>query len=469
MPRWLRWTCLTVVAGSLALVLFGAGYVAGSIAPLPWLGPGSALAQTLRGTATPTLTLPPTQTPVPTTAPTSTPTPTPQPTITPFPTPTERPTVARAPTRTPNLPSSSDAEAQAAFGAFREVWDLIHEEYLNRPINDVSLVRGAIEGMVKTLGDPYSGYNDPESFRQLSEDLEGQFEGIGVEVAEKDNRIVIVAPIAGSPAEQAGLRPGDIIAQVDGKSVTGLTMNELSKLVRGTAGTTVKLTIERAGEAQPLEFTITRARIVTKNVEARELPDFARGAGLVYVRLASFGQRSAADMRETLTLLMAASPKGLILDLRGNPGGSLFAAIDIVSQFIGDGVVMYEENADGSRQTYTARPGGLATKVPLVVLTDQGSASASEIVAGAIKDRGRGTLIGDTTFGKGTVQDWRTLQKAQGGVRLTIARWLTPNGTWIHGQGIAPDIRVPRTPEDRAAGRDPQLDRAIQHLLGTVR
>ena len=469
MPRWLRWTCLSLAASGLALLLFGAGYVAGSIAPLPWLGPGSALAQTLRGTATPTATPPPTETPLPTTAPTLTATRTPEPTLTPFPTPTDRATVARPPSRTPGVPSASDAQVQAAFGAFREVWDLVHEEYLNRPIDDIALVRGAIEGMVKTLGDPYSGYNDPESFRQLSEDLEGQFEGIGVEVAEKDNRIVIVAPIAGSPAEQAGLRPGDIIARVDGKSVAGLTMTELSKLVRGAAGTTVRLTIERAGEAQPLEFTITRARILTKNVETRDLPDFAREQGLVYVRLASFGQRSAADMRETLTLTMAASPKGLILDLRGNPGGSLFAAIDIASQFIGDGVVMYEEGADGTRQTYTARPGGLATRIPLVVLTDQGSASASEIVAGAIKDRGRGTLIGETTFGKGTVQDWRTLQKEQGGLRLTIARWLTPNGTWVHGQGIAPDIRVPRTPEDRAAGRDPQLDRAVQYLLGTVR
>ncbi len=469
MPRWLRWTCLTLVASGLALLLFGAGYVAGSIAPLPWLGPGSALAQAVRGTPTPTATPPPTETLAPTASPTSTATRTPQPTLTPFPTPTERPTVARGPSRTPNVPASSDAEVQAAYGAFREVWDLIHEEYLNRPLDDVALVRGAIEGMVKTLGDPYSGYNDPESFRQLSEDLEGQFEGIGVEVAEKDNRIVIVAPIAGSPAEQAGLRPGDIIARVDGKSAAGLTVTELGKLVRGAAGTAVKLTIERPGEAQPLEFTIIRARIVTKNVETRDLPDFAREAGLVYVRVASFGQRSAADMRETLALTMSAAPKGLILDLRGNPGGSLFAAIDIVSQFIGEGVVMYEEAADGSRQTYTARSGGLATRVPLVVLTDQGSASASEIVAGAIKDRGRGTLIGDTTFGKGTVQDWHTLQKGQGGVRLTIARWLTPNGTWVHGQGIAPDIRVPRTPEDRSAGRDPQLDRAIQHLLGTVR
>jgi carboxyl-terminal processing protease len=451
----------------LAFGLFGAGYVAGSVAPLPWLRPVLA-AEVALVQPTSSATAPPTLTPEPTATATPLPTGTPTPTETPFPTPTERAVTPQA-TRAVTLPPATEAQVDTAFAAFREAWDMIHADYLNRPIDDVKLVRGAIRGMVRTLEDPYSGYNDPEEFRRLNDDLSGQFEGIGVEVAEKDGRIVIIAPISGSPAEKAGLRPGDIILRVDDRSVLGLNTAEVGGMVRGPAGTSVKLTIQRPNAPETLDVSITRARIVTKNVEALDLPAYARDQGLMYVKLANFGQRSAADMRETLRLMMAPSPKGLILDLRGNPGGSLFAAIDITSQFIADGVVMLEDDADGKRQTFTARPGGLATKVPLVVLIDKGSASASEIVAGAIKDRGRGTLIGETTFGKGTVQEWHQLANDQGGLRLTIARWLTPRGTWVHGQGVAPDIQVARTADDRAAGRDPQLDRAIQHLLSVVR
>lgn len=471
MTPWLRWTCLTLVAGILAVFLFGAGYVVGSIAPLPWLRQASApteVTQALQAapSATEAPTAAPTTPPTATPAPTDLPTFTPVPTVTPYPTLTERATVPRPATRTPSLPTTTDADVDKAFGAFQEAWTLIHNEFLNRPIDDVKLIRGAIQGMVKTLDDPYSGYNDPEEFKRMTDDLSGQYEGIGVEVAERDGKVIIIAPIAGSPAEQAGLRPGDIIVRVNDRSAVGLTVAELGALIRGPAGTVIKLTVQRDGSPNNLDFTITRARITTKNVDTRELPPAARDAGLMYLRLANFGARSAADVRDTLRLMMAASPRGLILDLRGNPGGGLIAAIDIVSQFVGDGVVMFEEDADGKRQTFTARSGGLATRVPLVVLIDKGSASASEIVAGAIKDRGRGTLIGETTFGKGTVQNWHTLQNGQGGVRLTIARWLTPNGTWVHGQGIAPDQAVARTTEDRAAGRDPQLDRAIQYLLG---
>ncbi len=463
MDRWLRWTCVSGVALLVGVALFGAGYVVGSVAPLPWLRGARAVE--------PQVALQPTLTPPP---PSATPSPTPvpsatlPPTFTPFPTPTER-AVTPQPTRNATLPTATEPQVEAAFGALREAWTLIHAEYLNRPIDDVKLVQGALRGMVRTLDDPFSGYNDPEEFRRLNDDLSGQYEGIGIEVAEKDGRIVIIAPISGSPAEKAGLRPGDVIVRIDDKSLAGMSVTDIGGLVRGSAGTTVRVSVQRSGTPETLEVSITRARIQTRNVDSLEMPDYAREAGIMGIKLANFGPRSAADMRDALRLAMAPNPKGLILDLRGNPGGSLFAAIDIVSQFIGDGVVMLEEDAEGKRQTYTARPNGLATRAPLVVLIDKGSASASEIVAGAIKDRGRGTLVGETTFGKGTVQDWHQLANDQGGVRLTIARWLTPKGTWVHGQGIAPDIYIPRTADDRTAGRDPQLERAIQHLLGTVR
>ena len=460
------WVWVGLAGVGLGAALFLAGYVVGSLRPLPWLQPAAAIAQAPAVSdttpATPAASLP-TATPLPSATPA--PTGAPAPSVTPFPTPTER-FITPQPTRNVTLPPATQTEVDAAFQAFREVWDLIHTEYINRPVDDVALVRGAIRGMVRALEDPFSGYSDPVEFRRQQDDLNGEFEGIGVEVAEREGRIVIVAPIAGSPAEKAGLLPGDIILRVDDRNVMGLNVTEIGGLVRGPAGSVVRLTVQRQGVSQPFETPVTRARIQVKNVETRDLFNEAREAGIVYVKLSSFGQRSAGEMREALRLATAADPKGLILDLRGNPGGSLFAAIDIVSQFIGDGVVMLEEDADGKRQVFTARPNGLATRVPLAVLIDKGSASASEIVAGAIKDRARGTLIGETTFGKGTVQNWNTLGGGEGGLRLTIARWLTPNGTWVHGKGIAPDIAVPRTSEDRLAGRDPQLDRAVQHLRG---
>lgn len=456
-PMWS--TTLALIGG---VALFGSGYLAGHLAPMPWLRPAEATAPA--ATATP----PASATPAPTASPTLLPSPTPRPSVTPFPTPTQR-FVPRQPTRVPTLPAATEKETQDAFAALSEVWDLLHADSIQRPLDDVRLVRGAIKGMVRALNDTFSGYNDPEEYRRLTEELSGEYEGIGIEVGDRDGRIVIIAPMPGSPAEQAGLRAGDQLLRIDDQSVLGLSAGDLGGLVRGPAGTTVRLTVQRVGFSAPLEIAVTRARIVTPQVETRDLSTEAQAEGLAYIRVGSFGQRSAQELRESLRQIMAGTPRGLILDLRGNPGGSLIAAIDITSQFIGDGVVMLQEDADGNRTSYPARAGGLATGIPLVVLVDGSSASASEIVAGAVQDRGRGTLIGETTFGKGTVQDWRRLRNDQGGLRLTTSRWLTPRGTWVHGQGVTPDIQIPRSADDRAAGRDPQLERAILYLVATAR
>ncbi|MER3543341.1 MAG: peptidase S41 [Chloroflexota bacterium] len=363
---------------------------------------------------------------------------------------------ASAPARQANTP---DSLAQT-FAPFWETWNLVHEEYYRQPVSDTLLVRGAIQGMLQSLGDAHTGYMPPSQFNIATSDIQGQLEGIGAEVDSRNGELTIVAPLPDSPAEKAGLQPGDVIVTVDGREVTGMPLLDAIMLVRGPAGTTVHLEVRRAGQDRLLQFDIVRARIQIASVTSRLLE-----GGYAYVRISTFGDRTTEELRQALQTLLAQNPKGLILDLRGNPGGNLYTALDVASQFIKDGPIMIEEWGDGRRKTFNADGRGLATGIPLMVLVDQGSASASEIVAGAIQDRGRGRLVGEKTFGKGTVQDWRALDEGRnGGVRITIARWLTPNGRWVHEAGLTPDILVVRSPEDVQAGRDPQLEAALNAL-----
>jgi len=351
-------------------------------------------------------------------------------------------------------------ELQATFKPFWEAWDIIHTDYAVQPVDDQLLMQGALRGMLDVLEDPYTGYMTPEEKAINSTHLDGDFEGIGatVETDEATTYTRIVAPIAGSPAEAAGLLPGDLIITINGEDIAGQDITTVVSKVRGPAGSQVTLEIRREGRAELLTVTITRATIDLVSVESRLLNQH-----IGYLKINSFGEKTASEMRAALRELMAQNPTGLILDLRGNPGGYLQTAIDVVSHFIPDGVVMIERFGDGTERQFEAEGGGLATQIPLVVLIDKGSASASEIVAGAIKDRGRGQLVGETSFGKGSVQVVHDLTNG-GAVRITTARWLTPNGEWIHEQGITPDVEVARTEEDRAAQRDPQLDKAIELL-----
>jgi len=364
--------------------------------------------------------------------------------------------------RTDPAAAGTPADLRTTFAPFWEAWDLVHTQYADQPVDDVALMRGALRGMLDSLGDPHTGYLTPEEYKISMTHLDGDFEGIGatVETDEKTGYTRIVAPLAGSPAEAAGIRAGDLIIEINGEDIAGQDITTVVSKVRGPAGSQVTLRIRREGVAEPLTFTITRARITIASVESRMLEN-----NIGYVKINSFGEDTGRDLRDQLRSLLAQNPTGLVLDLRGNPGGYLQTAIQVVSQFIPDGVVMVERFGDGRERTFEAEGGGLATRIPLVVLIDKGSASASEIVAGAVKDRGRGTLVGETSFGKGSVQQSHTLSDG-GALRLTIARWLTPNGTWIHQQGITPDVSVERTEDDRAANRDPQLDRAVELLRG---
>lgn len=363
-------------------------------------------------------------------------------------------------------PTSAAGESEpqtrdALFAPFWEAWDLVHQQYVDQPVDDVTLMRGAIAGMLETLGDDPTRYMAPEEYSIITSDQSGELQGIGAYVEGVEGQgLRIISPFPGSPAEGAGLLPGDLVVQVDGTDVTELSEYEVIGLVRGAAGSQVRLGIVREGSAEPLELTVTRAKIVIPSVES-ELLD----GNIGYVKINDFGSRTLNELEDALRAFQSQNVVGLIVDLRSNPGGYRNTAIEVASQFLPRGtLVMREQYADGHEVTYKAQGGGLATDLPLVVLINQGSASASEIVAGAISDQDRGTLLGEVSFGKGTVQTWHPLSGDNGAVSLTIARWRTPDGSWIQDEGIAPDVVVELTEADRAADHDPQLAAALSLL-----
>ncbi|MCX7975510.1 MAG: S41 family peptidase [Bellilinea sp.] len=359
-------------------------------------------------------------------------------------------------------PSSTQTtiDRETLFKPFWQAWDLVHENYVDQPVDDQLLMQGAIRGMLEALGDPYSGYLTSDEYQQANAPLRGEYEGIGAWVDTSGKYLTIISPMEGSPAEKAGLKAGDQIIAVDGEDVTALDPRLVLRRVLGPAGTTVRLTILREGTESPFEVSIVRQKITLETVSAKMLDN-----NIAYIKITQFGERTDRDLRTKLRELLRNNPAGLILDLRNNPGGYLNTAINITSQFIGNGIIMIEQYGNGEKVSYQARPGGLATDIPLVVLVNEGSASASEITAGAIQDRGRGLLVGTKTFGKGTVQTWRQLQDNAGAVKITIARWLTPNERQINGEGLMPDVVVEMTEEDQKANRDPQLEKAVELLL----
>jgi carboxyl-terminal processing protease len=361
-------------------------------------------------------------------------------------------------------PSTNGGDKQPIdllFKPFWQAWDLVHSEYYEQPVNDVTLMRGAIKGMLDSLGDQHTSYIDPEQLTAFNAQITGEeYEGIGAWVDPNKDFLTIISPMPESPAEKAGLKSGDQIIAIDGVDMTGLDGELVRQKVIGPAGSSVRLTIRRSGLENTFDVTIVRAKIQSSNVMGRMLDN-----NVAYIRLLAFGdKKTLEDFRTTLQTLLDQKPNGLILDLRFNGGGLLESSIDVASEFIDKGVIAYEQYGDGTKKSFEARPGGIATKIPLVILINEGSASASEIVAGAIQDLGRGKLVGTKSYGKGSVQIWTDLVDEQGAVRITIAKWLTPNGRTIHGIGLEPDIIVPITDQDIQAGIDPQLNKAIDIL-----
>ncbi len=344
---------------------------------------------------------------------------------------------------------------------FWEAWEILQDDYVDQPLDSETLMRGAIRGLVDALEDPHTSYMDPDQFLQANLPLNGEYEGIGAWVDSEAEFLTIISTMPGSPAEAAGLQAGDEVIGINGDDVIGLDPSLVIRQVLGPAGTPVILTIRREEVPDPFDVEIIRDKIDLPSVESEILDN-----NIAYVRLFSFGADTASDLNRALRDLLRDDPKGLILDLRGNGGGFLNSSVDVASEFLSDGVVLIERFGDGEETIYQVRSGGRATDIELVVLVNGGTASASEIVAGAIQDHGRGLLVGETTFGKGSVQNWVELADSKGAVRVTIARWYTPDDRLIHGIGLSPDIEVLIPESGLEEGEDPQLDEAIKLLLG---
>jgi carboxyl-terminal processing protease len=354
---------------------------------------------------------------------------------------------------------SGITESNEAFGPLYQAWEIIHSKYVNQPVDDTQLIQGAINGMMESLGDENSTYMDPALFESATGSLAG-YEGIGATVDITGKYLKIVKVFRGSPAETAGMKAGDEIIKVDGVDLTGTSPSDARELLLGPAGTSVHLAVRRAGEAELLEFDVVRAQIDPPVVESRMLNN-----GIAYLSLSIFSESSAPQVKEALSALLKEKPTALILDLRNNVGGYVNSAVDIGSQFLPkDTLLFIEKFGDGRDVKYYSKDGGLTIDIPMIVLVNGNTASAAEIISGAIQDHARGKLLGTTTYGKGSVQEWIPLMNNMGAVRITVSLWYTPNGRQIAKQGLTPDVEVPMTEAEFEAGKDPQLDRAIELL-----
>ena len=344
-----------------------------------------------------------------------------------------------------------------------EVWKLLAEQHVDRSkLDPEAISEGAIKGMLEVLGDQHTHYVRPEGFNIQNEDLDGSFEGIGAHVSmRRDGTLMIVAPLQGGPAEAAGLRPGDAVLEVDGVSIEGLSLLEAVARIRGPRGSDVVLLIKHLGAIDPTQVVITRDVIPLISVLLRSEP----GDKLVHIRLTTFYADTAAKLAEMLENAVAAGAEGLILDVRDNPGGLLSSVVDVVGQFVEDGLVLYQVDADGKREPLKVRRGADATDIPMVLLTNEFSGSASEILAGALQDHDRATVIGATSFGKGSVNILRRLSN-DGGLWITIRRWVTPSGRPIEGNGVEPDVEV--VSRDRQKAETLQLEKAIEVLESII-
>lgn len=367
------------------------------------------------------------------------------------------------PTAAPEQLSATPEDMRTLFAPFWEAWNIVHSEFVDQPLDDVALMRGAIRGMMEAVGDKQTFYMDPVVYETETSALSGEYEGIGAFVDTTGEYLSIISPIEGSPAEAAGLKAGDLIIAIDGVDMTGTPPEEARQKVIGPAGTTVTLSVAREGQEEPLEFIITRAKITIPSVTGKMLEN-----DIAYIDINQFGDKTTSELNTTLEELLPQNPKGIIIDLRNNGGGYLQTSIEVASEFIDQGVILYEQYGDGTRDTYNALGNGRATDLPIVVLVNEGSASASEILAGALRDYGRAKLVGVISYGKGSVQQWIPLSGENGAARVTVARWLTPKERLIDGIGLTPDFIVELTEDDAANNRDPQLDKAVEVLLDLI-
>ena len=334
-------------------------------------------------------------------------------------------------------PIPPDNRLPAELGTVGEAYRILLDEHVDHEVLDPkSLSEGAIRGMLEALEDPHASYLSAEQHSREQEGYRGYFEGIGAQVTLTDAGLTVIAPIPGAPAEEAGIRAGDLILAVDGADIEGLTLIESVNLIRGPGGTEVTLLVRHVGEFEDVSITVTRGRIPIESTAFRILED-----GIGHLWIYSFSNTTEDEVRRALDELEAADGRGLILDLRNNPGGLLASVISVTDLFLDSGTILYEIDAEGDRNDYDAARRGPATDVPIVVVVNQFSASASEIMAGAIQTSGRATVVGASTFGKGSVNIARELSDGSA-IYFTIRRWYLSDGTQIEGEGVTPDIEI---------------------------
>ncbi len=355
---------------------------------------------------------------------------------------------------------SSTGVSTADFSAFWQAWQLINDNYLRNPsTTNQDKVYGAINGLVTSLGDPYSEFFTPQTNQQFQQDIAGNFGGIGAQLGtDENNHIVVIAPLKGTPADKAGLKARDWIVAINGTSTDSITVDEAVSLIRGPEGTPVTLSIMRTGFANPKDFVITRANIKVPNVELEMKGNIA------HITLNEFTQDADTLFYQALTKALSQNAQGMVLDLRDDPGGYLEVAVDLAGYFLKPGTLIVKEvGRTVPEQDYTAQGQGALADFPMVVLVNGGSASAAEILAGALHDDRNIPLVGEKSFGKGTVQELEPLPDGSA-IKLTVAHWVMPSGRILDHDGLVPQYTVTSTDADAAAGRDPQLDKAIQVL-----
>ena len=355
-----------------------------------------------------------------------------------------------------------DKPVEVDFSPFWKSWDVIQSKYVSKEkLNNQDMVWGAIKGLVGSTGDPYSTFFPPEQNKIFQEDIRGNFGGIGIEIGIRNNILTVISPLKNTPAYKAGLKTNDKILKIDDKSTENLSTEEAVTLIRGEIGTKVKLTIFREEKKEPFEVTIVRDVINVPTIDTETKP-----GGIFVIKLYNFGAQSTETFRKALRSFIGSGNDKLIIDLRGNAGGYLDASVDIASWFLPAGeTVVIEKSGSGEENVFRSRGYDIFKNLPLVVLVNNGSASAAEILAGALQDHGLTKLVGEKTFGKGSVQELVTITtNPETSLKITVAKWLTPNGRSISDNGLDPDIKVEMKDEDVEKGKDPQMDKAIEIL-----
>ncbi|MDD5290841.1 MAG: S41 family peptidase [Patescibacteria group bacterium] len=360
------------------------------------------------------------------------------------------------------------------FNLFWEVWDTLEKEYVDKgKLNDKAMFYGALNGLVASVGDPYTVFMDPKFSREFEDDLAGTFEGIGAEIGIRKEALTIIAPLDGTPAQKAGLQPGDKIYSINGEITANMTVDEAVAKIRGPKGTNVTLTIVREGNDAPRDIVITRSVITVKSVKTETLSSAGaqgdqeekKDNDIFVLEISNFNNDTLDLFNKAVQEILSKNPKGIILDLRNNPGGYLDTAIELASEWVESGAIVTEKSSEENKNEYLSRGRARLKDYPTVVLVNRGSASASEILAGALRDYKKATIVGEQTFGKGSVQTLREFGDGSS-IKITVAKWFTPNGDSIDDVGIKPDIEVEMTDKDYEEDKDPQMDKAIEILKG---